>query len=116
MPYKTRKYCKEPGCNQYAEQGSAYCAAHKPKLDRERKEHERFYDKQIWKKIRLRQLHDEPLCRICKEAGKYEQATEVDHIIPHKGDWFLFISKGNLQSLCSSCHSSKTRNENGRGV
>jgi 5-methylcytosine-specific restriction protein A len=38
-------------------------------------------------------------------------ATEVDHIIPHKGDMKLFWDSDNWQGLCKSCHSKKTAKE-----
>lgn len=41
-------------------------------------------------------------------------ASEVDHIVPHKGDRGLFFGKSNLQSLCKQCHSRKTVLEDGR--
>lgn len=50
----------------------------------------------------------EPFCRSCAERGERTKATEVDHIIPHKGDMRLFSDKNNLQSLCKRCHSRKT--------
>jgi 5-methylcytosine-specific restriction protein A len=39
------------------------------------------------------------------------QATDVDHVVPHRGDIKLFMT-GELQSLCHSCHSRKTIAEN----
>jgi 5-methylcytosine-specific restriction protein A len=40
-------------------------------------------------------------------------ATDLDHIVPHKGDMVLFWSPGNWQSLCHACHSRKTMMEDG---
>jgi 5-methylcytosine-specific restriction endonuclease McrA len=39
------------------------------------------------------------------------EATEADHIVPHRGDVKLFMH-GDLQSLCHRCHSKKTMTEN----
>lgn len=40
-------------------------------------------------------------------------ATEVDHIIPHRGDQQLFWDTNNWQGLCKPCHSRKTAQEDG---
>ncbi len=49
----------------------------------------------------------------CERRGKVKLATEVDHIIPHKGDMSLFWDPSNWQSLCHACHSRKTAREDG---
>lgn len=54
-----------------------------------------------------------PLCRLCEEQGKVTPATVVDHIIPHKGDQALFWDTTNWQSLCKTCHDTKTAREDG---
>jgi 5-methylcytosine-specific restriction protein A len=36
----------------------------------------------------------------------------VDHIIPHRGDQYLFWDQENWQALCKDCHDRKT----GRGL
>ena len=71
----------------------------------------RFYDCLRWRNLRNRILSEKPLCKHCEDKGITEIATQVDHIIP--------ISEGgnptsmdNLQPLCATCHSRKTRNEN----
>ncbi|WP_343073149.1 HNH endonuclease signature motif containing protein [Salicibibacter cibarius] len=57
-------------------------------------------------------LRRNPLCVHCEEDGLLTPATEVDHIVPHKGDKELFWdSENNWQSLCKSCHSIKTNKE-----
>jgi len=40
-------------------------------------------------------------------------ATVVDHIIPHKGDYKLMYDQNNLQSLCKYHHDVKTATEDG---
>ena len=57
-----------------------------------------------WKLLRKQKLMEMPLCEYCKLA----KATHVDHKKPHKGSHFLFFDFSNLQSLCHSCHSTKT--------
>ena len=51
---------------------------------------------------------------LCKKCG-HQVIKEIDHIVPARlwvaqgGDFF---DKSNLQGLCKSCHSIKTRKEN----
>ncbi|MFR4758362.1 MAG: hypothetical protein ACLT9P_09970 [Evtepia gabavorous] len=35
----------------------------------------------------------------------------VDHVIPFRGDWDLFVSPANHQSLCKFHHDQKTARE-----
>jgi 5-methylcytosine-specific restriction protein A len=64
-----------------------------------------------WGRARQRYLGAHPLCAGCLEIGVIEPATEVDHIIPHRGDQALFWDSTNWQGLCKSCHSKKTMEE-----
>ena len=62
-----------------------------------------------WRSIRSKQLHTEPLCRLCQARGRLTAASCVDHI-----DANAFNNDpSNLQSLCSPCHSRKTAREDG---
>ncbi|WP_269448179.1 HNH endonuclease [Lentibacillus sp. JNUCC-1] len=54
-------------------------------------------------------LRRNPLCVHCTDSGMTVPATEVDHIVPHRGDRDLFWDPNNHQGLCKSCHSKKTR-------
>lgn len=65
-----------------------------------------MYSTRGWAVLRERQLAYEPLCAMCREAGRVEPATVVDHIEPHKGRVESFFDEGNLQSLCKPCHDS----------
>ncbi len=68
-----------------------------------------------WQRARKIFLAEEsPLCVVCKELGIVELATEVDHIIPHRGNLELFWDRDNWQPLCKTHHSQKTARE-GRG-
>lgn len=69
-------------------------------------DYRRYYKTAAWEKTRRFQLANNPLCKFCLAAGLVVPATVVDHIKPHKGNWFLFTSPANLQSLCSKCHAS----------
>jgi 5-methylcytosine-specific restriction enzyme A len=110
------KNCGAPSCRALAEQGKDYCAAHQNYVA----EHEKFlkeqrpwhlwYGRVHWKRLRTLVLARDPICVICNRAP----ATDADHIIPHKGDWFLFcggVNMQNLQGLCATCHSEKTARE-----
>lgn len=55
--------------------------------------------------MRKVQLAREPLCRYCQQMGRTVAATVADHVVPHRGNVTLFYG-GELQSLCSTCHSS----------
>ena len=72
--------------------------------------HARGYDAR-WRKARLSFLADNPLCVHC--APRVVAAKEVDHIVPHRGDYDLFWDQENWQGLCSVCHSRKTATEDG---
>lgn len=62
-----------------------------------------------WRTARIAFLA-EPANRICAVCAS-AIATEVDHIVPHKGDWKLFWRRSNWQGLCKPCHSRKSINE-----
>lgn len=55
----------------------------------------------------------EPLCRVCKAAGRVTLASVRDHIVP--------LAEGgqdmddNVQPLCGDCHDEKTATESRRG-
>lgn len=86
------------------------CIERERNRERHRKQGvKRPYDLTAWKRTRLVQLGNEPLCRHHKERGKYVAATEVDHIDGNEWNW----EPDNLQSLCHECHSIKTARENG---
>lgn len=66
-----------------------------------------------WQAARSVFLAEHPLCVICKASGQLIEATIVDHITPHKGDYDLFWQRANWQSLCKRCHDHKTATEDG---
>ena len=114
------KPCYEPGCPNVTH--STYCTTHA-------KQHDTAYRRQRgssnakgytyrWQKEREAYLIRNPLCENClNKHDVIRAATEVDHIIAHKGDMRLFWDVDNWQGLCKSCHSKKTakeqRNSNG---
>ena len=52
---------------------------------------------------------------VCRGQGIVTAATEVDHVVPHRGDIALMFDLGNLQALCAHCHARKTASETGWG-
>lgn len=74
------------------------------------------YRTKRWLVMRAEQLTAEPLCRMCLDIGRETPANTADHMIPHRGNEDLFWN-GELQSLCSTCHSShKQAQEHGHLV
>jgi 5-methylcytosine-specific restriction enzyme A len=59
--------------------------------------------------LRAQVLADNPWCVRCQQRGILEVATDIDHIVPHDGDWDRFWDRGNLQGLCRGCHTRKTK-------
>lgn len=117
MASRPLRPCKHPGCAELTREG--WCSRHKPKHTRRASaEYHSWYLLPVWTdRLRPQQLAREPFCRYC--AAKYPPgdprhrtyATVVDHVIPHRGDWLLFIAPSNHQSLCKSCHDRKTARE-----
>ena len=115
MPSKPKRPCAQPGCPELVDSG--YCDKHKQQAG--------YYDKQRgsssargygsrWQKYRRLWLSRQPLCIHCLDKNRVTQATDVDHIVAVSGPSDpLFWRPSNHQSLCHSCHSSKTARENG---
>lgn len=112
MGLKPLRRCAHPGCTVLTDSG--YCDKHKPKPRRTESAswHWMYTKPELhWAERRQEQLIAEPFCRICASQGRRVRATDVDHVVPHKGSVKLFMT-GELQSLCHSCHSRKTMAEN----
>jgi 5-methylcytosine-specific restriction protein A len=94
---------------------SGYCQTHRPSRHSTRylrPSARQRYDGKRWREARASYLRRHPLCVDCMNNLRTTAATDVDHIIPHKGDKTLFFDEDNLQSLCHPCHSAKTAREN----
>lgn len=78
--------------------------------------HQRGYNRE-WRKISKQFLDAHPLCAgfdsVCEERGRITPATDVDHIVPHRGNLRIFWDQSNWQALCHTCHSRKTAREDG---
>ena len=112
MALKPLKPCRHPGCSALTRDG--YCPKHKPRKAPRRvsAEYHNWYSLSIWTDdLRPAQLLREPFCRECARRGVRTWATVVDHVKPHRGDWWLFIDPQNHQSLCERCHNRKTARE-----
>lgn len=117
MAVKPLRPCRHPGCCELVSDG--YCETHKPKRTDQRSEEAKawrwMYATRKWREeLRPAQLLREPFCRECARRGRRTRATDVDHVVDHKGDWARFCDEGNLESLCHSCHSRKTAAEMGQ--
>jgi 5-methylcytosine-specific restriction protein A len=50
-----------------------------------------------------------PVMSECYRHGDYTPATQVDHVVPHRGSTALFWDEEhNWQALCAACHARKT--------
>ncbi|WP_158963925.1 HNH endonuclease signature motif containing protein [Chachezhania sediminis] len=118
------KICAAPGCEEFADAGGARCARHQKEQDVRRAAQKAaaqatphaaaaraLYADPRWKSAARAFLARHPLCGDCGELGVIEPATDVDHIVPHKGDRRRFWDRSNWQPLCHRCHSRKTARE-----
>jgi len=105
-----KRYCPEPGCPNLVTRGR--CPQHKRTQEARRPypQTRAWYQSARWQAIRRRHLSLYPLCAHCLEQKRPVPATDVDHVLPHRGDAHIFWH-GALQSLCHGCHSRKTRAE-----
>lgn len=67
-----------------------------------------------WRKARARYLGEHPFCVQCPPSD-LSLATQLDHVIPHDGDYAKFWDETNWQGLCATHHSAKTAREVGLG-
>lgn len=72
-----------------------------------------WYNQAIWKRRRREQLERKPVCERCDLRGRVAAATVANHKVPHRGDWELFV-RGELESLCKSCHDREVQAEERR--
>ncbi len=112
MALRALHQCPTPGCRTLTRESKCEkCAA----IPRKRLTPvDRFYATTAWRKLRGRFIEANPLCVHCLEIDRTEPATHVDHVVERRDDPSRELDWENLQSLCLSCHSSKTRREAGR--
>ena len=69
-----------------------------------------FYNSKRWRALRNYYIQMKPLCEQCDRDGHVKSAKVCDHIIPLiMGGSPVDIK--NLQSLCTSCHNTKSGRE-----
>ena len=108
MPSKPKVPCRHPGCPELVPAGQRYCEKHRTQHPEEsRSASGRGYGSK-WQRARKRYLEAHPLCVECMKDGRYARATDVDHIVAHRGDQKLFWDESNWQALCHRHHSIKT--------
>jgi len=111
MPRKSQRPCAWTGCGQLTY--NCYCDKHQKEANTNYNKFKRnqtrqgFYDSPKWRALRKVKISQTPMCELCQKAGRLAKAEMVDHITEiEDGGGALDID--NLQSLCRSCHSSKT--------
>jgi len=128
MPNRAPRPCRHPHCPAVTTASRPYCPKHLPQYEAERAEairrkrrrewdrktdskrpsaHRRGYGRR-WDRLAKMVLAREPICRW---KGCFEEATEVDHIVPRAEGGT--DDDENLQPLCKRHHSMKTVREDG---
>jgi len=112
MPSAPLKPCTYPGCAQLVTSGR--CEQHPIviQLTNRDPERQKLYDRK-WQMRRRLHLSKSPWCAECLRHDVHTAATDVHHLVPHRGDKTLFMTSP-LESLCHACHSRITQAE-GRG-
>ena len=111
MPSAPLRYCSAPGCPEKV--AGKRCDQHRT----EAKQRQQLVSDpgvhygRKWKTRRLAYLANHPFCIKCEAEGEQTIATEVDHVIPHRGSAVLFWDDSNWQPLCKPHHSAKTARE-----
>lgn len=111
MPTAPPTACSQPGCPKYAHYRGR-CKEHMRAFNAQQDtwQHE-FYYTPAWRALKKRVREEEPLCRSCLSRGVHNFSQECDHIIPIDVAPELRLVRDNIQALCKSCHSRKTRIE-----
>ena len=117
MPTKPPSPCRHQGCAALTH--DRYCEKHKREEHQNYNRYHRdknqdaFYKSRQWQSLRRQKLAVAPYCEECHRGGRYQAATVVDHITPIKHGGAP-LEMANLQSLCASCHSTKSAKEGSR--
>lgn len=112
IPSNTK--CSMLGCNNHKSKCNSLCIEHggkdvyKYKSSKDRQEKNNLYSTSQWQGLRQIQLSKHPLCAGCLSQGIVTAAIHIDHVFPwtHIGKQAFYYNV--FQSLCHSCHSSKT--------
>jgi 5-methylcytosine-specific restriction endonuclease McrA len=80
---------------------------------------DKIYDTRRWRRIRLLQLREFPICKFVDDPRHGEEcqrvASQVDHVKPISSGGEPFDA-GNLRSLCATAHSRITARWRREGV
>jgi 5-methylcytosine-specific restriction protein A len=108
MPNAALRYCAIPRCPTLVTRGR--CEAHKLReRDRPNVDTRKWYRTPRWQALRQQKREEDPYCGDCAKEGRpYVLWTDLDHIVPHRGDETRFWDYANLQGLCASHHAAKT--------
>jgi 5-methylcytosine-specific restriction protein A len=106
MPIKPKRPCGRTGCPNLTD--NYYCTEHTKQNARRYNKQDRSPDSnkrygRPWKKVRAVFLSTNPICELCKKAGKLTPAIIVHHKtkITDGGT----NEDNNLMALCAPCHS-----------
>lgn len=113
MPRAPMRPCAYPGCSVLVERGRCEKHASEAGSFVRNAAWQRLYDRS-WQRRRARHLAASPWCEMCLAEGLYTAATDVHHVVAHRGDRAVFVTSP-LQSLCKSCHSKVTAGEMVKG-
>jgi len=114
-PWLPAAACSFPRCPGRCAPGARFCPQHSTVKARKgfappRSSNKAGYD-YTWQRLRKMHLNSNPMCIECAKVGIVEPATDVDHRIPISVRPDLRLDMANLDSLCHSHHSQKTRRE-----
>ena len=77
---------------------------------RSSEEHTQFYNSKRWRSLRAYYIQMNPVCELCEKQGYIIAGECVDHIEPMRFGGSE-TSLNNLQTLCNSCHATKSGRE-----
>lgn len=66
-----------------------------------------FYNNSVWRKLSKAYKIKNPLCVMCLQKGRVTPVDVTDHVVSID-DGGAKLDESNLQSLCHTCHNSKT--------
>lgn len=111
--------CLELGCPNPRAHRSSFCDEHnvmkgkyKRPIPTNRYTHDGLYNSPFWYTTRKAHLSTHPLCACCMTAGIVTQGKHVDHLFPWTQIGEHAFYRNVFQTLCHSCHSTKTHLEN----
>jgi 5-methylcytosine-specific restriction enzyme A len=120
MPTRPPRACQVSRCPNLTP--GRYCSAHAQRgveqeraLDRQRGSARARGYTTAWEKARAGFLAKHPRCECPAHRGQPDapRSTDVDHIVPHRGDQRLFWDRSNWQAMAHACHSAKTAGQDG---